>query len=67
MLQMKLAFVTLPGVRTGRPRGPSLKREPGRAAGLVEVAGHLDGALHAALDHVVLAGLAAVVPQGGKS
>jgi hypothetical protein len=28
MLQMKLALVTLPGVRTGSPFGPRRKREP---------------------------------------
>ena len=67
MLQMKLALSTLPGVRTGWPFGPELEARARRAAGLVEVAGHLDGPLHPALQLVVLAALAAVVPQAAKS
>ena len=39
MSQMKRACWTLPGVRTGRPRGSSTKREPGGQPGWLEVAG----------------------------
>src|SRR2546421_4647271 len=45
-----------------QPVRAELEARSRRAAGLVEVAGHLDGTLHAPADLVTLAALAAVGP-----